>query len=590
MIIVMQADAGSDQLDHVVVQVEGLGLKPHVIVGTERTVVAVVGDERAAANNGLETLPGVAKVLPILAPYKVASREVQHEPTVVTAGSLSVGGPKIGVIAGPCSVESREQILATARAVKGAGASGLRGGAFKPRTSPYAFQGLKEEGLELLAEAREETGLAVVTEVVAPEDVPLVARHADVLQVGARNMQNYRLLEAVGATRTPVLLKRGPAATLEEMLLAAEYVLDGGNRQVILCERGIRTFETHTRFTLPLASVPWLKARTHLPVVIDPSHGTGHASLVPSLSAAAVAVGADGLIVEVHPDPASAQERRGPDPRFRGVRRHNGDLPPGGPGGGPHAAGRGWLIQSEHGDRHVHQNSDHIDDRRDEGIAHQGRVEADRPEDQRQHRADERAHDYHAQDRERDDQRFQRARGIQQGQQVARGRQQNAQQQAQHQFAAEDAGPVLEFAVPGGQGGDHERRRLVAGVAPAGDHQRDEGHQPAVLDRRAGQEHRRHRRGGEENRQPDTPLPGHRRNCRLEITLAQRRDGRDHVGVLGGVLADRVEHVVVGHDSHQTVLVVDHRDRQEVVAGKLLDHLLSRLVDANADHVGLHEV
>jgi 3-deoxy-7-phosphoheptulonate synthase len=307
MIIVMQADAGSDQLDHVVVQVEGLGLKPHVIVGTERTVVAVVGDERAAANNGLETLPGVAKVLPILAPYKVASREVQHEPTVVTAGSLSVGGPKIGVIAGPCSVESREQILATARAVKAAGASGLRGGAFKPRTSPYAFQGLKEEGLELLAEAREETGLAVVTEVVAPEDVPLVARHADVLQVGARNMQNYRLLEAVGATRTPVLLKRGPAATLEEMLLAAEYVLDGGNRQVILCERGIRTFETHTRFTLPLASVPWLKARTHLPVVIDPSHGTGHASLVPSLSAAAVAVGADGLIVEVHPDPASAK-------------------------------------------------------------------------------------------------------------------------------------------------------------------------------------------------------------------------------------------------------------------------------------------
>lgn len=306
MIIVMQAGAPQADLDRVVSRVEGLGLRPHVIVGTERTVVAVVGDERGAVSGGMETLPGVAEVLPILAPYKVASREVQAEPTVVRAGPLVVGGGRIGVIAGPCSVESREQIVATARAVKDAGATGLRGGAFKPRTSPYSFQGMKEKGLELLAEAREATGLAVVTEVVSPEDVPLVARYADVLQVGARNMQNYRLLEAVGRTKVPVLLKRGPAATVEELLLAAEYILDAGNRQVMLCERGIRTFEAHTRFTLPLATVPWLHQRTHLPVVVDPSHGTGHANLVESMAAASVAAGADGLIVEVHPDPKAA--------------------------------------------------------------------------------------------------------------------------------------------------------------------------------------------------------------------------------------------------------------------------------------------
>jgi 3-deoxy-7-phosphoheptulonate synthase len=248
----------------------------------------------------------VASVLPILAPYKVASREVQAETTLVKAGPLEVGGSRIGVIAGPCSVESVEQIVGTARAVKAAGATGLRGGAFKPRTSPYSFQGMKEKGLELLAEARQATDLAVVTEVVAPEDVPLVARYADVLQIGARNMQNYRLLEAVGRTQTPVLLKRGPAATVEELLLAAEYILDAGNLQVMLCERGIRTFETHTRFTLPLATVPWLHARTHLPVVVDPSHGTGHANLVESMAAASVAAGADGLIIEVHPDPKCA--------------------------------------------------------------------------------------------------------------------------------------------------------------------------------------------------------------------------------------------------------------------------------------------
>ena len=306
MIIVMEPNATPGDLSAGVGRVESMRLKPHVIQGSERTVVAVVGDERNATNAGFESLPGVASVLPILAPYKVASREVQKDPTVVRAGPLTVGGTTVGVIAGPCSVESREQILETARAVRRLGATGLRGGAFKPRTSPYAFQGLKEQGLELLAEARQETGLAVVTEVVAPEDVPLVSKYADVLQVGARNMQNYRLLEAVGRTQTPVLLKRGPAATVEELLLAAEYILDAGNRQVMLCERGIRTFEAHTRFTLPLATVPWLHARTHLPVVVDPSHGTGHADLVASLAAASVAAGADGLIIEVHPDPKAA--------------------------------------------------------------------------------------------------------------------------------------------------------------------------------------------------------------------------------------------------------------------------------------------
>ncbi len=321
MIIVMQAGTGEAELRLVVSRVEGIGLKPHVIVGTERTVVAVVGDERNAVFSGFETLPGVASVVPILAPYKVASREVQPEPTVVRAGSLVIGGGTVGVIAGPCAVESREQIIETAQAVKSAGATALRGGAFKPRTSPYSFQGLKEQGLELLAEARAATGLAIVTEVVAPEDVPLVSHYADVLQVGARNMQNYRLLEAVGRTDVPVLLKRGPAATVEELLLAAEYILDGGNRQVMLCERGIRTFEAHTRFTLPLATVPWLHARTHLPVVVDPSHGTGHANLVESMAAASVAAGADGLIVEVHPEPARAASDGGQTLDFAGFGR-----------------------------------------------------------------------------------------------------------------------------------------------------------------------------------------------------------------------------------------------------------------------------
>jgi 3-deoxy-7-phosphoheptulonate synthase len=306
MIVVMRRDAKPEDIDHMVKHIESLGMKPTVLRGTERTVIAAIGDERNAPVGVLESGPGVDEVLPVLAPYKIASIETKSEPTVVRAGSLTIGGGTMGVIAGPCSVESEEQIVSSARAIKKAGATALRGGAFKPRTSPYAFQGLKEEGLKMLATARDETGLAVVTEVVAPEDVDIVCKYADVLQIGARNMQNYRLLEAVGRTKTAVLLKRGPSATVEELLLAAEYILDGGNQQVMLCERGIRTFEAHTRFTLPLATVPYLHAKTHLPVVIDPSHGTGHTPLVAAMARAAIAAGADGIIVEVHPNPEKA--------------------------------------------------------------------------------------------------------------------------------------------------------------------------------------------------------------------------------------------------------------------------------------------
>jgi 3-deoxy-7-phosphoheptulonate synthase len=307
MIIVMRRDAKEEDIQHMIKEVESANLKPTVLRGTERTVIAVIGDERKMASmGGVESGPGVDEVIKVLAPYKVASRETKSEPTIVKAGSLTVGGGHLGIIAGPCGVESEEQIIASAIAIKKAGATALRGGAYKPRTSPYSFQGMKEEGLKLLAKARTETGLAVVTEVVASEDVELVAEYADVLQVGARNMQNYRLLEAVGKSSRPILLKRGPSATIDEFLLAAEYILDAGNQQVMLCERGIRTFETHTRFTLPLATVPYLQQKTHLPVVIDPSHGTGHTPLVPALARAAIAAGADGIIVEVHPNPEKA--------------------------------------------------------------------------------------------------------------------------------------------------------------------------------------------------------------------------------------------------------------------------------------------
>ncbi len=306
MIVVMKPGSTQKQIDHVVQLIEELGLRSHIIQGTDRTVVAALGEKRDGAKQALETGDGVEKVMPILAPYKMASTEVKKDPTCVEALHLKVGAGQIGVIAGPCSVETREQILEVAHAVREAGATGLRGGAFKPRTSPYSFQGLKEKGLHLLAEARDATGLAIVTEVMAPEHVPLLAKYTDVMQVGARNMQNYPLLEAVGESGKTVLLKRGPSATMDEFLLAAEYILKTGNPNVMLCERGIRTFEDHTRFTLPLASIPYLHQTTHLPVVADPSHGTGKASLVTPMAVAAIAAGADGLIIEVHPNPEKA--------------------------------------------------------------------------------------------------------------------------------------------------------------------------------------------------------------------------------------------------------------------------------------------
>jgi 3-deoxy-7-phosphoheptulonate synthase len=306
MIVVMEKSATEEQIAHMTERVQELGLKAHVIRGTERTVIAAVGDERITKAESLESGPGVAEVLPILAPYKVASRELKPEPTQIQLLDFKAGAGLVGVMAGPCSVESEEQIVSSAHAVKKAGATALRGGAFKPRTSPYSFQGMKEEGLKLLALARQETGLAVVTEVMSTEEVELVAKYADVLQIGARNMQNYRLLEAVGKSGKAVLLKRGASATIDEFLLAAEYILNEGNPNVMLCERGIRTFEAHTRFTLPLATVPYLHRKTHLPVIIDPSHGTGHAYLVPDMTVAAVAAGADGLIIEVHPTPETA--------------------------------------------------------------------------------------------------------------------------------------------------------------------------------------------------------------------------------------------------------------------------------------------
>ena len=308
MVIVMKQGAGKEALAEVKKRVKELGYKPHVIHGETRDVVGAVGDERGkAVLQALESLPGVESVVPILKPYKLASSEVHPERSIVTiAPGVTVGGDDFLVMAGPCSVESEEQIMNTARAVKAAGAKVLRGGAFKPRTSPYAFQGLEEEGLKLLAAAREETGLPIVTEVVNPRDVELVARYTDVMQVGARNMQNFALLKMLGQLGKPVLLKRGMAGTIQEFLMCAEYILSEGNQQVILCERGIRTFETATRNTLDISAVPVLKQQTHLPVLIDPSHATGHATLVPSMCYASAAAGADGLIVEVHPCPEEA--------------------------------------------------------------------------------------------------------------------------------------------------------------------------------------------------------------------------------------------------------------------------------------------
>jgi 3-deoxy-7-phosphoheptulonate synthase len=313
MIVVMKTGSTPRQVEHVVNLVREMGLKDHVIVGTERTVVAVIGNDRFKDRAAFESVDGVDKVVPILAPYKMASKEIKKDRSIVpmlqsgpNVEAARVGGKRVGIIAGPCSVESKAQLLEIAHAVKEAGAVGLRGGAFKPRTNPYSFQGMAEEGLKLLALAREQTGLAVVTEVMAVEQVKLVADYADVLQIGARNMQNFNLLNAVGEQSKPVLLKRGMSATLEEFLLAAEYVLARGNQNVMLCERGIRTYEDYVRNTLALAAVPELHRVSHLPVIVDPSQGTGKNHLIDSMCRAAVAAGADGLIIEVHNDPEHA--------------------------------------------------------------------------------------------------------------------------------------------------------------------------------------------------------------------------------------------------------------------------------------------
>ncbi len=306
MIVVMKPDATVLQIEHMANHIASLGLTPQVIHGTHQTVIAALGEERPGLTEVLEPGEGVEKVLPIMSPYKRASSELKRERTVVKSRGLEVGGTRVAVIAGPCSVESEEQIVSLARTLKTLGATGLRGGAFKPRTSPYSFQGHKQLGLKMLATARAETGLAIVTEVMAPEHVAMVAEYADVLQIGARNMQNYQLLQAVGDSAKPALLKRGMSATLDEFLLAAEYILDRGNANVMLCERGIRTYEDHTRFTLPLATVPYLHEKSHLPVVVDPSHGTGKSRLVTPMARAAIAAGADALMVEVHADPEHA--------------------------------------------------------------------------------------------------------------------------------------------------------------------------------------------------------------------------------------------------------------------------------------------
>ncbi len=306
MIITMQPRASQEQVQDVIAAIEREGLSSHIIIGVEQTVIGAVGESHAVNKGLFEVLPGVASVVRISQPYKLASRQFHPQDSVFPLDGFAVGGEEIAVIAGPCSVESRAQLLETAQAVREAGANALRGGVFKPRTSPYAFQGLGEEGLDYLAEARQLTGLPVVAEVMSIAQLEVMLDRVDVLQIGARNMQNFPLLRAVGEVRKPVLLKRGISATIEELLMASEYILSGGNSRVMLCERGIRTFETATRNTTDINAVPVLKALTHLPVILDPSHSTGQAGYVAAVAKAAVAAGADGLLVEVHADPAHA--------------------------------------------------------------------------------------------------------------------------------------------------------------------------------------------------------------------------------------------------------------------------------------------
>ena len=306
MMIVMRADATNEQIQAVMLRVRDSGLQAHLSQGSERTVIGVVGDIRIFQKDQIQRQRGVARLVPISRPYKLASREFRTEDTVFPVNGTSIGDGRLLVIAGPCSVEDRGQRLETAYAVREAGAHMLRGGAYKPRTSPYSFQGMGVEGLELLAEAREATGLAVVTEVMEPDKVSLVSRYADVLQIGARNMQNYALLHAVGESDRPVLLKRGMSATVDELLMAAEYILSHGNQKIMLCERGIRTFESSTRNTTDINAIPVLQSQTHLPVILDPSHSTGHWKYVAAIARAGVAAGADGLMIEVHNHPNEA--------------------------------------------------------------------------------------------------------------------------------------------------------------------------------------------------------------------------------------------------------------------------------------------
>lgn len=306
MIVVMRKNCTQEEIDGVQKRITEKGLSAHLSQGVERTVIGVVGQTYPELRSELSTLPGVLEVVPISKPHKLSSREFKPDNTIIRLDGVTIGGKEIVVMAGPCSIESEEQLMTTAKAVKRSGAKVLRGGAFKPRTSPYSFQGMGLQGLRLLAEVGEETGLKVITEVMAPEDVELVAQYADILQIGTRNMQNYRLLSAVGKAKKPAMLKRGFSSTYEEWLLAAEYILSEGNNDVILCERGIRTFETYTRNTLDIAAIPVIHSMSHLPVFVDPSHGTGRADLVTSMSLAAVAAGVNGLIVEVHPNPARA--------------------------------------------------------------------------------------------------------------------------------------------------------------------------------------------------------------------------------------------------------------------------------------------
>jgi 3-deoxy-7-phosphoheptulonate synthase len=302
----MKANATPEQVEHVIEHIKAAGLNVHLSQGVEATIIGAIGETHDIPTERFEGLDGVEAVKRITQPFKLASRQFHPENSIFPLDGFTVGGDEIAIIAGPCSVESRSQIMETAQAVKEAGASALRGGVFKPRTSPYAFQGLGEEGLEYLAEAREQTGLPIVVEIMSQVQMDLMVKYVNVLQIGARNMQNFNLLRAVGETQTPVLLKRGLSATIEELLMSAEYILAGGNKQVMLCERGIRTFETATRNTTDINAVPVLKNLTHLPVILDPSHSTGHSDYVTAIARAAIAAGADGLIIEVHPDPAHA--------------------------------------------------------------------------------------------------------------------------------------------------------------------------------------------------------------------------------------------------------------------------------------------